>query len=689
MNTTPFICSTLIAAATLVALPSCKDGGDTPQQATAVSVRSGVSPEERAAVFSALALLPQDVSDFAVATNIGNSLQRLINSGRFPELNPGDFGDEALALDSAAIAMTAASPASCELVRKVLTTLPIISAYQQITDAEDEMKEKARTLIANHLLENAQKSLGISRGESGLVLDEVWKQAHIPTLYAVITCKPGQDAALHEAYTNALKTLRENKKPWQSDVDDVNGFSGVCLDMAKWRESLQPGNELETLFADLLAERKFYLVARQQPNAVIFALCEDPNELKLAASPADSVLATDKLAYCDANLKKGMLGAALVSKEMQEIHQASGIAGLLKLAPLISESFTQLGLQHAPKRPLYDNTAAALNLLTKEAQQFAHPISHPTTVQAWCDDDLHIHATGDAQGASYEKGTLRLGSIAEAPGTALYLESTPIDSGVTLSSPKVLLEAAMDVARGFAFTLKLQAKRDAEQGIAAVEQFMPELQSLAGACSTIRSGMDGQFAIILDSTQAPLPPIMSGSGQLASVELPRLAYYGGVADRSKLSQGWDALLATAGQVAGKLGADPSSISMLPIVPETVGTATSYKVSMPFFSADFVPSLTVSDKALALGTSSKLNTQLVEGATGTTPFAGSVLNFRFAPLAKSLRSLANALEPGRQHGDLTNSAKALEQTASVVEGIYGASTVKEGVHTITLDVKFTR
>ncbi len=703
------------------------------------------TPEQRAAVFGSLALLPQDISDFLVLPNIGGNLLRLAESGRIPTLPADEAPAELMAIDNLAIATTPATPGTYALLEKALSTLYFMGMGADIIgDWEASARDGLAELIHKEMEQALLRDMGVTR-EGGLDLGD--QPTHIPASYAILTVKPGQEAMLEQWHAAILANLQGSEEEFISAVNDVNGFSGVRLDLAKLREMTQeaetepdlndPEQLAEEALKNELGKHTLCVLTRLQGNALILAVCEDPQELKLAATPAESLLATDKVACCDANLDKGMIGASLASPALSELYKTCSSGAMLKLAPVATAIFTKLAEADAANKPAYEQAAAAATFLGNELRNLNPAITRPTTTQVWFDGKLHIRSTADAQGASYLPGTLRLATMAEAPATALYMESTPVKLATPLPDIKVLMEAALDVAHGVSLTLHETEKTQAAGGIATVQAFMPELQSLAAASATIGSGLDGQFAFVLDSAHGPMPAF-AGAEQGAQADVPRLALYAGVSDRSKLGEGWEGIITTAGQVAAKLGGDPAAVSMLPIVPSQQGAVTSYSVALPFFTPDCVPNLSLTDKGLALGSSSLLNAQLVESATGTTPFEGCAISFRFAPLGRSLRSLSTALDPKPEEAkpvaefpdenckdceqsdelicedcmkqlveqaqaeaaaeaartpqekaadDLADAAEFFENAATIVEGIRATSTVEDGQHILNIEVNF--
>ncbi len=691
MKTSPFICSAL-AAAMLLALPSCKDGAQAPELSGKASLSQDDTAarralaEKRAEVLSALALLPADVTDFATLTHIGDTLRRVVESGQLDGLTLDELSPELLALDSAALATTA-TPETYALLSKAIDALYITALGGEWgKEWAREATPAAAPIITRELVEAAPTAAGVPGGKP----DASWQSFRVPASYAVITAKAGQEEMITRLCAEALSNLQKNTEPGVTPVNDANGFSGICIDLAARHQAAElPANAPEALmeaFMGIASNRKLYVLVRQQGAAFILALCEDPAELKLAASPAESVLLNDTLAPFDANLDKDFIAAVHAGKELTTLQQTSGASSLLKLVPYVGKVFSGLASSDAANKAAFDKAAAATELLGKAAGQFFRPADSPTTLQLWYDEDLHMEASFDAQGAIYEEGQLRLADMGAAPSTALYAEATPVRSGFALPGLPELAEAAIDLVHGFALTQEGSDMAELNMSLAAAQAFMPELRELSAACNTIGSGLDGHSALVIDSTPASLPALLGAPGQ-GTVEVPRLGLYVGVSERSMLSQGWDALLTTAGKILTKTGSDPSVIAMLPIVPSQVGSATSYSIALPFFTPDFVPNLTLNDKGMALGTSSKLNARMLESATGTAPFAGALFSLRFAPIADCLGSLAGADSPSGI-AELATAAASAEAIAGVLEGIYGCSTVTNDVCTLKLKVSFT-
>ncbi len=695
--------------------------------ATPPAQAEATTPEQRAQVFNSLALLPQNVSDFVVLTRMGDNLLRLAESGRLPELSPGDIPGELLALDNIALATTPATQESYALLQHALVRFHSLGSTMQLAS---EWSAKARPeladMIVESLLASAQATPGLPEGTA--------EQARIPASYLVLTCKPGSESVLQQYQESLLRDLRESGRPGVTPVEDAKGFSGVRVNLAEASSACpacayaaEPA-QAEALRAQL-EKHPAYVLTRLQGNALIIALCEDPQELQLAATPADSLLATDKLAACDAQLSKGMIAASHLSPELSAIGNAANTQPTLNLISAIQAVFTRLGEQEPGSKPVYGKAISGLNVLSEALGKLVRPITRPSTMQMWYDADLHLRLTSDAQGCAYCPGTLRLASMADAPRTSLYAETTPVQLGLTPPDSTALLDAALCAAEGFALTLGSEDRQQATAALEMARAFMPELQSFAAAGATIGSGLNGQAALVVDSAYAPMPAV-PGAQPGIHADSPRFALFVGVSDRSKLGAGWDALRSVAGQVAEKLGAPAEIVYLLPIASRQVGSTTSYSIALPFFTQDAVPSVAVTDTGLALGSSTNLTTQVAGSATGTVPFAGSVFALRFEPLARTLRSLATALDPDAEEAEpaaqsdvrlekegaapvavvggadgptslflcseasdtedaadqLSTAAALAEFAATIAEGVYAASTIENGEHTIHIRLR---
>ncbi len=655
-------------------------------EAPAAQVSAVSAAEQRAAVFSALAQMPANVSEFLVFTNIGGNFLRLAESGKIPDLTVDDLPDELLAIDNAAIASTLATPGTYAYLRALVGCL---RTHEGATALASNWGINARDNLTDTIVETLYTQSMLAAQKEGAAPGQ---PIRIPATCMVLTCKPGQEALLQTLSEELLPTLQENVGDEVTLVNNENGFSGIRIDLAEMvRESAEEEEEHLAACMQELSKHSLCILLRQQGNALIIALCESPQDLQLPATANESVLSLPFMAEYDAQRNKGMLMAGHLSKECSNFCQSVNNDYLLYLATGVSAVFHTLGEADATAKPTYDKAAAALTQLSQSLHSLTPAIEQATSFQAWCDDNLHFSLSTDAGGYSYAPGKLRLAALADAPQNIFYAETTPI----CYSGPQInltqLTEAALSVTEALALTLNESNAAQVNQVLAMSKLFAPELQALVAASSTIGSGLDGQLAVVMDTATGPLP-LFAQAPQGATADIPRLAIYAGVSDRSQLSSGWDAIMTSAGEAIGKLGGDPNTLSMLPIAATGDAQCMSYYLALPFFTQDTTPSLTVSDTGLSFGTSEKLNHQVVTSATGTTDFAGCVFSCKLAPLAKSFHSLSAAMAPStlpkqqKAAQDLKEAATVLDQMSTIAESVFGLGTVREGKHIMQVDIE---
>ncbi len=693
-----------------------------------VALPPAATPEQRAQVFNALALLPQNVSAFAVLTNVGGNLLSLAESARLPSFDAADIPAELLAVDNIALASTAASPASYALLQQVLINFSTVDTSLQLAqDWAADAREPLGDAIIESLVMHADAASALPEGAAEGVC--------LPASYVIITSKPGEEAVLQELNKLFLDDFRHNTPPGITPVDDTNGFSGIRMDIVEtYRHELEeltrgmaPRRREQML--NELAKHPLFILSRQQGNALVIALCEDVQQLQLAATPADSLLATDKLTACDAHLAQSMIAASHVSPELANVYQAANTQPTFLLANGVAAVFTKLGELEPADKAAYDKAAAAIGCLSTELQKFTRPITQPTTLQIWYDGHLNLSLTGDAQGCSYIPGQLRLAALADTPSTSFYAETTPMQLGFTPPDGQALIDAVLNLAEGVSLTMKEDNREQTKAAFSALKELMPELRMLAAAGGTMSCGLDGQFALVMDSAYGELPKVSATTPGFTEAEVPRFSFFAGVKDRSQIGSGWETMLTAVGQITGKFGAAPGVASTLPITSQQLGSAMSYSLTLPSFTPDIIPGLTISDTGLALGTSAQLNAQVVATATGNTPFSGTVFALKFAPLGRTLRSLATALDPsaeeavsvassGVKPGDellvnvamvggengptsvfvsgmrsevqeaadnLNAAATFFEFAGTLAEGVYGAATIENGLHTLKVQI----
>jgi hypothetical protein len=155
-----------------------------------------------------------------------------------------------------------------------------------------------------------------------------------------------------------------------------------------------------------------------------------------------------------------------------------------------------------------------------------------------------------------------------------------------------------------------------QQGFAMFdEKFRADALSMWGALSTAEGGLGSEGAIVVD-LKGTMPPLPGVPQELVDAgKFPRVSLVAPVTDRAKLKEAWTGLdgslrnvLKTVSELAGE-----DMPMQKPISSEKDGMTTWF-FSMPFFTEDFMPSVTVGDKWFVVS-SSKLQALDLAAAAG--------------------------------------------------------------------------
>lgn len=670
----------MMMAATMAPLYAQEPAESTAQiyaRLTAPAAGTSATAEQRAAAYPALSVLPADIESVFTMNQIAE-LSTAIPAAFGAD--PEDTPSEMTMIESLSIATGKGSVEFCKHLDSIFTYF-----YQQdesipifFTALADSMPNPAGATV---------RKLGDAYFASvkAAALSSI-KTAKVPALYGVLTSKAENAALLAAWYDSAVQGTRSGIEENESsdemrEVYSKNGFEGIKItlkgdqmvspdydfDEDTGKLIKKPLNEMQTAIRDAVDGRVLYLVFKLEGNKLISIITENEADIALPADAAQSFLGSDKLAKADANLGKSPIMLAYTAPGMFDTLTNIELSAYIGLPGLAKDIFTELASQPGENQATWAAAAKGTELLCNTYKPFLLPNStQPELLQIWSEGaTIQLQQDGSTQGVNYTPGKLSLTSVPDKPSTILYFEGTPATYGSGNAGYSEIIDAIVNVADGVIAAIPAENQAELAPQVAMAKQFLPDLKDLCGALGTIAEGMGNSTALTVDSAGS-MPMILGGTpGNKTAI--PRICFYSGVTDRSKLSEGWDKIVTVAANVATKLGSDPSVVNMLPIVPATKGNMTSYSVAMPWFTPDMVPNVTISDTAFTAGTSSNYNEEIVTCATGSTPFAGVVCTIKFGPIATTARGIAN---------ELATIAKAEKESSLSLEDNAPAATTDE-------------
>lgn len=599
--------------------------------------------EQKAAAFPALKAVPADADAFFCFTHVAEHVERLRQAGCLGALLEGE-DNPLLRVEGLSVALGKGSSASLEAISPLLR---LASSQDQVGTVTQIWASQAKENLSAVLSRVAADALAQQSQEATAQSPEVL----VHPIYLTVTFKPTEPRVQDwgnsltsslQGFASRVDEVGEPVDPSGKPIEsvDINGMSGIRIKGSVFSQGAETPTD-KTPLGQELEKRTFYLLVKSDAASISVVLCERPDEIHFASIPEESVLATDKLA--SSALRPGMIAAAYANPELTRWNQSFSLQSFVDTANAIRSQFEHLGPVDPASKEAYDKAAAAVGMVAEQVEKFYRATPGvPSLMQLWTEGkSVVMESTSPLpEGVSYLPTRLRLTGLAKEADTILYFEGGSVQRKEALPSSSSILDGALDVARAVLLTLPEQKQDEYSAQWQMVNSFLPDAKSLSSALELMGSGLTGSSALVVDAGGS-LPPALGGTPG-NKIAIPRISVYSGISDRSRLAAAWQQVLAVAGNVAVKLGQDPAIVGMLPIMPTHAGDAMSYSVALPFFTEDMAPNVTINDTALALGSSPVLNSRVVASATGAVDFTGAVFSFHPAPLAASLRAIADSL-----------------------------------------------
>lgn len=637
----------------------------------------GADMHQRATLFAPAALLPSDVDMALVVPRIKEQLNVYYPTGIL--LAPP--------IGSIALGLAQGSGKSLDALRtfKALMMLPGATG-----DAAVEWRKDARDSLGDLITQAASRLGQESRSQAGSELSQVV----IHPIYLIAAPEKGEEGTLKtlmNLYTHTLH--RQAARLPGVDAVELGGLKGVKISgnalsglmAAEDADQDAPPTEERLYLQAELSKRSFYLLAGMRGENAVVVLCEYPEEIRWAAHAGQSVLATGAWKAAEACPADGKI--ALIATMAPSLYASMPCAPSVSVLTRLSWLFTTMAGQEHTDAAVFRAAAAGLDSLASDVQALQPDITKAAALQVWeTPGHIHLALHSDARGMAYQPGQLRLGTVADTPDNVLYLEST---KGDWAHKPNVaqLLQAATAALEGGLATLHPTKRSRAGHAMRQLKRYLPEMQEAVQALGTLRAALCNTDALVVDATDQVLP-FMGGKKEY----LPCFSYYAGVGERAKLTAGWERLTSAAAKALTKSGISPMLPGALPVRTSTVGKTASYSLALPFSTPETGANVTVGDTDFAIGTSARLNAQLVGSATGHLDFAGAAFSVNVVQLAKVSRTIAEIA--GREEDligedfvdEADDVADMLETAAALFGRVWGTSTVKDGMHTLHLDLQ---
>ncbi len=469
----------------------------------------------------------------------------------------------------------------------------------------------------------------------------------MPPIYIAFRTTPAQQAAAATEVASMLENIGMLGPVVEPLEFEISGhkFTGHKVSGAKVSEAMAEDRadmeeELDAATVDQLlavvAKKDLIVASGTVGDYVLVVMGGATEAFKLAETPADSLVAGNALAFTDGYLAKELTAVSYGQKEMlQTLTAAAG--GIGDMADGLRDGL-------AGAEGIGDTRdLEAMFQIVSEREKALLALSHTeaTGMVAFFEEGLKIESFGGVdRGAVDWKAANKLSHLGNSDGVLMFADLT---ANAAFSEKSVAyLEALMET--GYAMTMKManlpmeDAEMEQFQGMAKMfdEKFRPDVVALWDAYSQDFGGSLGNESALVIDVKGSAPAVPGVPQEVVDeAKVPRIALISPVTDRAKLAGSWDkmntTLTGTLAKVSEMMGAE---IPMQkPLSSEKDGNVTWF-FPMPFFTDDFLPSVTVSDQWFVASTSKIQALDLINQAkAGGESRDGAWFSFNFNTLRK--------------------------------------------------------
>lgn len=387
-----------------------------------------------------------------------------------------------------------------------------------------------------------------------------------------------------------------------------------------------------------VAKKDLFVVSGVVGDYVLLFIGGSKDDLKLAESPAQSILGASTLSFGDSYLSKDLAALVYGQKELldQLIDSAGGMSDItdgLRDGLAGSEGLGDTRDLEALFKIVGEREAALRKLSGIES----------SGTVAFFEDGLKIEGYGGIDNGAVDwKSPNKLASLGKSEDVLLFANVT-VDAAYDekcRAYGEALLETAYATAMKFSEVPGEGGELGQFKEMAKMfdTKFRPDLTALWGAFGDLHGSLGHERAVVVDLKGTS--PAVPGIPQVVvdKAKVPRISFVAPVTDRAKLAGSWDKMNATlTGSLAKISEMTGQDIPMQkPLSSEKNGSVTWF-FPMPFFTDDFLPSVTVADKWFVASTSKNQALDLINQANiGTETRNG----FWFSMNFRSLENYAN-------------------------------------------------
>ncbi|HVJ46620.1 MAG TPA: hypothetical protein VM511_09570, partial [Luteolibacter sp.] len=423
-------------------------------------------------------------------------------------------------------------------------------------------------------------------------------------------------------------------------------MSGAKEELAKTLEA----DVVDRLFASI-AKKDVVLVSGVVGDYVVLFLGGSIDQFQLASDVNESLAGNkDLLGFADDYLKKDIMAYSFGDKQtLQTLVQSAG-----SLSDTLKGIRDGLAGENGLGETREIESLLQVVIEREEAVRKFTSFADSGTV-AFFEDGLKIESTGGVdQGMLDWKATNTLSYLGESSDVVFFANATA-DAGYDKASTE-LVESLAETA--YAISRKVAALPDGNPDLAQFkemsklfdEKFRGDAVGLWQALSgDLADGLGRESAVVIDvkGTVPAIPGIPQGV--VDQGKFPRISIIAPVVDRSKVASSWDKLNKGSTSILAKISEiSKQEIPMQKPISSEKNDLVTWFFPMPFFTDDFVPSVTLNDKWFVTSTSKLQAQDLVAAASkGNEGKKGLAVKLNVAALQKYAQETLKVIDANSQ------------------------------------------
>lgn len=611
----------------------------------------------RSSAYSALALIPQDVAGFVAVREFSEKVCSLMFSSLVKSANEQSAAPSATVLSRPEVAKAVHSFAVACSEGNVETFGQYLPVYSCMVSRREGLELSAAwsEVASPHYAETINKSKFTLSRQAAIAALRKMNTSRLHPIYAVLTLKPGSARYLSELLDECVKV---SAAPAAKSAD-ISGFKGWKYQGSALMEDVDPSDPIGRQVKNFAAGRSIYQLYKIVGNSIVMVICENPADCKIPTEEEQSVLSSDKLAFCDHSVRRGSVVASYISAPLMNVLAGYSNAGTNILASYAASVFRALSTADEENALIFNPAARGAVALGKWLSSFTtEKNKHPFTLCSWRmpSGAVHIRMSMDACGAAYAPGVLRMPQVGRSAMTLFYTESTPY-TPVQVHPWPDLITHAVRVFGAFDHTLS---------------------ESITGGAST-------QFAARLHTSMTALKSVGSALGKSSAAVIfnvkgvPHVSYFNTIADMSALTKAAEKLSSSAGSLFG----GGKNLMKKYYKVKKGKKATSISFSLPKELTGLKPNILFTSNKIAIGSIAALNNLVLKNSYGSSPFTGAVYSLRLSALMPYIGATAAAAASDPSAAMAVGMAGTL---VGSVGDIHAVDTITNGLRNVHVLVK---